>query len=103
MRVCLYACVRAMLVLLTEDLEVNPEFVELTPFRCPVFHVRQLGYGYKHLQITSLASRDRHLAHGVHHLDRTQLIQVRVKGQGLGNLFVLVCAACFDSRWLVTS
>lgn len=47
MRVCLYACVRAMLVLLTEDLEVNPEFVELTPFRCPVFHVRQLGYGYK--------------------------------------------------------
>lgn len=94
MRVCLYACVRAMLVRLTEDLEVNPESVELTPFRCPVFHVSQFGYGYKHLQITSLASHDRQIAHCMHYLGRTQLVQVRIKGQDLGILFVLVCAAC---------
>ena len=54
--------VRAMLVRLTEDLEVNPESVELTPYRCPVFHVRQLGYGYKLLQITSLVSHNLHMA-----------------------------------------
>jgi len=34
----------------------------------------------------------------MHYLGRTQLVQVRVKGQGLGILFVLVCAACVSIK-----